>query len=205
MLDRVRYYRLLNIPDDLIGFCWLASPRYPYSVFIFGDTSTGVFQPCGTCFAVTSELLITCQHNMHGRRLTDYAFTLVCERKDGVIYCHGGLFRARVDRYNVDMDYALLVSVDKNDLTPIPLSIRPVEADRDLKVFHMPIDDFNDVEADDSLSVHTKWVKSTFPTAHHMKCSGGLYAGSSGSPFVMRDGRAVGFFCESISREAERM
>jgi hypothetical protein len=140
---------------------------------------------------------------MHGRRLTDYAFTLVCERKDGVIYCDEGLFRARVERYNVDMDYALLASVDKKDLTPIPLSIRPVEADRDLKVFHMPIDDFNDVEADDSLSVHTKWVKSTFPTAHHMKCSGGLYAGSSGAPFVMRDGRAVGFYCESISREAE--
>jgi hypothetical protein len=133
---------------------------------------------------------------MEGRRLVNYAFALTCERSNGVITCPHGYFEAKVLRYNVDMDYALIESTVRKDLIPIPLSIGPVESDLDIKVFHVPIDDFNDTEDDDSLSVDTKWIKSTLPTRHHMKCSGGLFAGSSGAPFVMRNGRAIGFNCE---------
>lgn len=181
----------------------MSSPRYPRSVFIFGDISKGIFEPVGTCFAITSELLLTCQHNMQGKRLTKYAFALTCEKRNGVISCPHGYFEANVLRFNMDMDYALILSDVKKDLIPIPVSIAPVEGDLDIKVFHVPIDDFNDQEADDSLAVHTKWIKSTEPTKHHIKCSGGLFSGSSGAPFVMRDGRVIGFHCESINSKRE--
>ncbi len=192
-------------PNGLWASCGVAvkAPRYPHSVFIFGDISKGVFEPVGTCFAISSELLLTSQHNMQDTRLTKYAFALTCERRNGVISCPHGYFEARVLRYNVDMDYALISSTVKKDLVPIPVSTTPVEGDLDIKVFHMPIDDFNDQEADDSLSVDTKWIKSTLPTRHHMKCSGGLFSGSSGAPSVMRDGRVVGFHCESINSKRE--
>ncbi|RYY43784.1 MAG: serine protease [Chitinophagaceae bacterium] len=179
------------------------SPRYPSSVFIFGDVSTGDFIPVGTCFAITSELLLTCQHNMQDRRLTDYAFALTCERVNGVVTCAQGWFPAKVLKFNREMDYALIESLDKKDLIPIPLSIGPVEGDLDVKVFHIPIDDFNDCVNDDQLSVHTLWIKSTLPSKHHMKCHGGLFAGSSGAPFVLRNGRVFGFYCESINSKRE--
>jgi hypothetical protein len=140
---------------------------------------------------------------MAERRLTSYAFTLTCVRENGSVTCPYGYFEARVIRYNVDMDYALIQSTVKKDLIPIPLSIGPVESDTDLKVFHVPIDNFNDTVVDDTLSVFTAWVKSTLPSKHHMKCSGGLYAGSSGAPFVLRNGKAIGFHCESSDSKGE--
>lgn len=140
---------------------------------------------------------------MDGIRKTNYAFALTCVRMRGKIYCPSGFFAAEVVFYNTDMDYALLRSVQKKDLIPIPLSIAPVESDVDIKVFHVPIDDFNDRVEDDSLCVFTRWTKSTLPTRHHMKCDGGMFAGSSGAPFVLRNGRAIGFHCESINSKRE--
>eukprot|EP01040_Poterioochromonas_malhamensis_P012708 gene12708-13920_t len=47
-------------------------------------------------------------------------------------------------------------STTKKDLVPLPVSIAPVEGDLDVKVYHVPIDDFNEQEVNDSLSVDTK-------------------------------------------------
>lgn len=157
----------------------------------------------GTCFAITNELLLTCQHHMLDDRRTGYAIALTCERSKGVVSCPDGWFGVKVVRFNKDMDYALIESVIKKDLAPIPLSIATVEGDLYVKVFHSPIDDFNEKVEDDSVAVHTKWVKSTLPSRHHVKCTGGLYPGSSGGPFMMRNGRAIGFHCESVRRNSE--
>lgn len=157
----------------------------------------------GTCFAITNELLLTCQHNMLDSRRNGYAIALTCERHQGVVTCPDGWFEVQVVRFNKEMDYALLNSIVKKDLPPIPLSIAAVESDLDVKVFHVPIDDFNEKVEDDSLSVYTVWIKSALPSKHHMKCAGGLYAGSSGGPFVLRNGRAIGFHCESVNRKCE--
>jgi hypothetical protein len=140
---------------------------------------------------------------MLGQRLTGYAIALVCERHQEVVTCPNGWFEVRVVKYNRGMDYALIESIVKKDLPPIPLSIAAVEADLDVKVFHTPIDDFNEKVEDDVLSVHTTWIKSAVPSRHHMKCIGGLFAGSSGGPFVLRNGRAVGFHCESVNIKSE--
>jgi hypothetical protein len=73
-----------------------------------------------------------------------------------------------------------------------------VEADTDLKVFRMPVRLFTEGSISD-LSVFTKWMKSATPTAHNIPCSGGLFAGSSGAPFVSREGFCVGMHVESIN------
>jgi hypothetical protein len=102
------------------------------------------------------------------------------------------------------MDYVILKLADSDigaDLLPIPISIRPVEADTDIKVFHCPVGLYND-DAIEDLSVLTVWVKSAQPTRHHIICSGGLFAGSSGAPFVVREGFVIGMHVESINSQA---
>jgi hypothetical protein len=135
------------------------------------------------------------------RRTTNYAFAPVVTRipNSSSVKFPLGYRNAKVISYNSAMDYAIIEDLSgKNDLTPIPISIQPVEADIDLKVFHLPVGLFTDGGIGD-LSVFTKWVKSATPTTHHIPCSGGLYAGSSGGPFVNREGFCVGMHVESIN------
>jgi hypothetical protein len=97
------------------------------------------------------------------------------------------------------MDYAILQLDDTGaDLIPIPISIRAVDSDTDLKVFHCPVGLFTDGNQSD-VTVFTGWVKSGRPTRHHIPCNGGLFSGSSGGPFVTREGYAVGMHIESIN------
>jgi hypothetical protein len=111
-----------------------------------------------------------------------------------------GLRPVRVMFYNSQMDYSILELQDNGaDLAPIPIWTGNIEQDTDLKVFYSPIGMFLDSSADDTLSVFTNWVKTGRPTAHHVKCTGGLFSGSSGSPYVTRNGFVVGIHLESAS------
>ena len=47
-----------------------------------------------------------------------------------------------------------------------------------------------------------QWVRCARPSPHHIYCQGGLYGGSSGAPFILRNGRVVAIHIES-SKAAE--
>lgn len=97
------------------------------------------------------------------------------------------------------MDYAIVELCDNTfDLAPIPISLDEVKADMDLKVYHCPVDTFNEGHVED-LTVFSGWVKAARPTTHHVACNVGLYSGSSGGPFISRNGGAVAMHVESIS------
>jgi hypothetical protein len=46
-------------------------------------------------------------------------------------------------------------------------------------------------------------VRSGPLTKHHISCVGGLFAGSSGAPFITREGKVVGFHVESVNESEE--
>ena len=131
-----------------------------------------------------------------------YIIALTAEKTLGIISYPKGSRPVKVVRYNADMDYAILQvqpagGVEK--LVPIPLSYQEPQADVDLKVFHFPVVAFND-NSNAVVGPHTCWVKSSIATNHSLPCSGpGLFSGSSGAPYVTREGCAVGIHQESVN------
>ena len=182
----------------------LPFPQYPGSVFIFGDTASGGFQPVGTCFAISPQYLLTAQHNMQSQRLGGYGIAPFAVRRAGAVVVRQGFPRpVRVRYFNTAMDYAVLEVCDNCfDLVPVPISLEVVEADMDLKVYHCPVDTFNEGHVED-LTVFSNWVKAARPTNHHVACNVGLYGGSSGGPFISRSGGAIGMHIESVSTARE--
>lgn len=186
-------------------------PRYPDSVHIFGDMVSGVFQPLGTCFAISPQHLLTVRHHMESNRLVGYGIVPYVSRlRSGAVEIPRGFPRpVRVLQFNTDMDYAILEvgdgggrgrgrGDDGEDLKPIPISLEEVEAEMDLKIYHCPVDLFNDERVKD-LTVFSGCVQTARPTAHHVTCNVGLYSGSSGGPFIScRSGGAVGMHVESV-------
>ena len=172
------------------------SPRFPTSVFAIFDNDKP--EAVGTCFAISDTLLLSCQHFMNGN-VKKYRIALTAQKSDGVVHFTGER-NVIVLRYNREMDYALLgLSDEPHNLDPIPLSLHPVEADIDVKVFHFPVTTFND-SANGSISPFTAWVKTSIATRHHLPCGGpGLYKGSSGAPYVLRSGGAVALHMEAVN------
>jgi hypothetical protein len=183
-------------PVAIIGV--LNSPRYPNSVFVLCDTEEHEFQPVGTCFAISPSHLLSCQHFMRGRAV-NYLIAPVVVKENGNIHFPTPPCSVKVVRFNKQMDYAILElqSTDLN-LTPIPISLEPVISDIDLKLFHCPIAAFND-NSNSDVGVLTRWLKSGYSKNHHMVCEGGAFRGSSGAPYVMRNGFAIGIHIESIN------
>lgn len=165
---------------------------------------TGDFLAVGTCFAISPRHLMTVEHNLDPKnrlRALNYAISpFVSRDASGRIRFPDGFPRAvQILVYNTKMDYAIAELCEGPfDLAPIPISIENVEADTDLKVYHCPVDTFNDEHVED-LTVFSAWVKSARPTGHHVACNIGLYRGSSGGPFISRSGGAVGMHVESVS------
>lgn len=150
---------------------------------------------------------MTAYHNLVPGQAKGYAFASALFRTiDGALDCEinssNGFRLAKVGRYNKIMDYAILIDVSgaEEQLVHIPISLSPIESYQDLKVFHAPVSVFNDGPMN-SLSIYVSWVKSSAVCSrhHHVTCMGGLSQGSSGAPFVARDGRVIGMHLESIS------
>jgi hypothetical protein len=107
--------------------------------------------------------------------------------------------RVKVLRFNIGSDWAILTLLDPpftERTVPIPITIVDVEQDTDFKVFHMPISDYIFQESD-SISAYTEWMKTANPREHHIDGTRGLYSGSSGAPFVLRNGFAFAMHVES--------
>jgi hypothetical protein len=124
---------------------------------------------------------------MKDRKSTGYGISTYASRtRGGIITVPSGYPRpVKVRFFNVEMDYAIIELCDqRSDLDPIPVSFEEVGPDTDLKVYHYPVDIFNDEHLED-LSQFTAWVKAALPTGHHVSCNNGLYSGSSGVPFLI--------------------
>jgi hypothetical protein len=84
---------------------------------------------------------------MLGRRTTGYGISTYASRtRGGIITVPPGSPRpVKVRFFNVEMDYAIIEVCDGvSDLDPIPVSFDEVDPDTDLKVYHYPVDLFND-------------------------------------------------------------
>jgi len=177
-------------------------------VYIFGDYTKEVFVPVGTCFTISERHLLTAQYSMDGKRRDGYAIAQSvsrqrdrsgAERVDAM-----GLVTAEVIYYNSGMDYAIIEVNPKSPLVPIPISIRNIEGDTDLKVLHAPIGLFNQYSSE-HIGIFSAWLKSSTPIdGHHILCTGGLFAGSSGAPLLTVEEYAVGMhvLSDSEAREA---
>ena len=157
---------LLNVAGTL------NSPRCADSVFVLCDADTN--HPVGTCFAISPRYLISCQHFMKGRVLKYLIATVVVKRDGNINFTRPPAF-VKVVHFNCKMDYAILALQDSNsNLTPIPISLDPVESDTDLKLFHCPVAAFHD-NSNADVGVLTRWVKSGYMTNHHLVCDGGAF------------------------------
>jgi hypothetical protein len=181
------------------------SPKFPDSVFIFGDMISGKFEAVGTCFAISGTLLLTVKHNMDKERTTHYGIALTVERNpiSGRISLDD-YHDVQICRYSSEWDYAVAEVISgRVPLKPIPTSRRTVEPDTDIKVFHCPVSMFNNDSATLLLSVYTEWAKTARPSAHRIPTNRGFFAGSSGAPFVTRDRFVVGMHVESMNEAVE--
>lgn len=133
-----------------------------------------------------------------------YNIAEVVEKTNGVLSFSRGKRTVKVARQNKKADWAILklVDVSTEDLVPIPISAEPLSMDVDLKVFHCLVGIFNNCSTE-QVSVGTRWTKTFTPTEHHVKVDFGLFSGSSGAPFILRNGRVVAFHQESFSQAEE--
>lgn len=111
----------LNCPSSFFLFD-SSSPRFPDSVSIIGDIVEGLFQPVGTCFAVSPQYLLTVQHNIQSNRRGGYVIAPYASRIAGAVVVPLGFpCPVRVRFFNRAMDYAILELCDNCfDLAPIP-------------------------------------------------------------------------------------
>jgi hypothetical protein len=189
----------LIIVDGLVPSV-LSSPRYPHSVFVLCDSEKNGQAPVGICFAISENLLLSCQHFMKGKAVL-YTIALVVEKRNGILSFPQGFRRVRVISYNVGMDYAILqlYSKEQHNLLPIPSSVQPVESDVDVKIFHCPLEQFQDTDPS-GCGTFTKWTKTGVQLTHHVLCDVSLFKGSSGAPYILRSGEVVAIHVENRSR-----
>jgi hypothetical protein len=163
------------------------------------DSEKNGHAPVGTCFAISEKLLLSCQHFMKGKAVL-YTIALVVEKRKGILSFPQGFMHVRVISYNVEMDYAVLQLYNKEtqDLIPIPISVRPVESDVDVKIFHCPLEQFLDTDPS-ACGAFTKWTKTGVQSSHHVLCDVSLFKGSSGAPYVLRSGEVVAIHVENRS------
>ena len=179
-------------------FQGLLSPRYPDSVFIILDSENGIPVPVATCFVVAPTFLLSCLHFAVPNK-SEYIIATTVEKRNSQYTISGPHYAVRIRYYNTNNDYCILELLDTSvALSPIPISIQELEPETDLKVYHAPVDAFND-HSSNVLSIFTAWVRCARPSLHHIYCQGSLYGGSSGAPFILRNGRVVGFHQESLN------
>jgi hypothetical protein len=154
--------------------------------------------PCGTAFAVAKNYLLTAKHNLT-RGILQYQIvdTLTRNETTGEIL-NSGFIEVKVIKVGKALDWAILETVEFVSLVPIPLTLREVDRDTDIKIYHCPVLLFNNLDIE-ILCPNSRWTKVIATVSHSLFADGGLFKGSSGGPFILRDGCAVGFHVESVS------
>lgn len=177
------------------------SPRYPNSVFVLCDSEKNGQAPVATCFAISNNLLLSCQHFMKDTRTRHYTIALAVTKDSNLLNFPHGYRKVKVVNYNKEMDYAILklAESEESNLFPIPISVQLLESDVDLKIFHCPLEQFQDTDPS-ACGAFTKWTKSGVQLNHHVLCDVSLFKGSSGSPYILRSGHVVAIHIENVSR-----
>ena len=195
----------------------MLSPRYPDSVFIFGPLVNDTLQPNGTCFIISDRYLLTAQHNMTksttgDSNTTTYGIALVVDVQEPPVEFH----TVNIKYYNIEYNYAILELTGRpfsGDRVPIPITIDSdggdeyIQHNTDFKIFHIPILDYN-CQVINGISAYTAWGKivntytrETHDDKHKRYIYGNinLYRGSSGTPFVLRNGSVFAMYVENKS------
>jgi len=145
---------------------------------------------------------MTAAHNLQNGQL-QYMVTSVVERAgNGAIIFPNTKIVATIYKTNPTMDYAILQIQGSSALDPIPISMEDIEPESDVKVYHCSVSSFNAMEVDVVLP-GAEWVRYMGSTRHHIYCNKGLFSGSSGAPFILRNGRVIGLHVESINESKE--
>ena len=154
--------------------------------------------PCGTAFAVAKNYLLTAKHNLI-RGILQYQIvdTLTRDETTGEII-NSGFIEAKVIKTGSKLDWAILETAECISLVPIPLTLVQVDRDTDIKIYHCPVQLYNSLEME-VVCPNSRWTKVMTTVKHSLIADGGLFKGSSGGPFILRNGCAVGFHVESVS------
>ena len=160
----------------------------------------GEFIPTGTCFAVSDRYLLTAQHNMDKKKLVGYGIALGVSKTMGIQDVPEDFHFVKIKYFNVLSDWAI-VELSGSPFTehtvPIPITTVEVEMDTDFVVFHMPISDYMFMFLEnDGISLFAAWMRAARPRKHHVEGNKGLFKGSSGAPFVLRNGCAFAMHLE---------
>ena len=159
----------------------------------------GEFIPTGTCFAVSDRYLLTAQRNMDKKRLVGYGIASSVSKTNGVEDIPEDFHFVDINCFNVLSDWAIVElsgSPFTEQTVPIPITTVEVKTDTDFVVFHMPISDYM-FRGNDGISLFAAWMRTAKPRKHHVEGNGSLFKGSSGAPFVLRNGRAFAMHLES--------
>lgn len=140
---------------------------------------------------------MSCQHFIKGRA-TKYRIGSLADKNDGLITITEGEREVKVIKWDSSIDFSILTLVNEpHDLNPFPVSLEDVEFDTDLKVFHYHVVDFNE-NPSGIISLFVNWLKSSISVTHKMRCAGqGLMKGSSGAPYILRNGKVVAIHVEA--------
>jgi len=174
------------------------SPRFPDSVFVLCDkTYNSISSPCGTAFAISPRHVLTCAHNLRKGNVKRYFIALMVTRNGSVQYPNG-FHEVELKGRCYETDWAILELISKSVSLKFIEIFRgdSIEVESDIKVYHAPVSFFN-TQQNDMLCANPDWVKYWRCTRHHVCVSKGLFSGSSGSPFLLRNGQVVGMHQES--------
>ena len=199
------------------------SPRYPDSVFIFGPLMNNILQPTGTFFIISDRNLLTAQHNMTKNTTGDwntdgYGIALVVEKILDIQEPPIDFYIVTIKYYNIEYNYAILELIGQafsGDKVSIPITIDSdggddnIQQNTDFKIFHIPILDYQ-CQVINCISAYTAWGKivNTYTRETHddkhsryiyVYGNVSLYRGSSGTPFVLRNGSVFAMYVENKS------
>lgn len=182
--------------------CIVNSPRFPDSIFILCDAKNDLL-PVGTAFAISTKHLLTAYHCLDTTH-NSYTITKILEWNCGLLECVEGTLNVEVISFCAIMDWAILKlsgETSSKDLIYIPIGTGEMQADDDIKVYRCAVGIFNAQDCDVVASI-PQWIKYIASTKHHIIANGGLFSGSSGAPFILRNDCVVGIHMESIKHAA---
>ena len=136
--------------------------------------------PCGTAFAVATNYLLTAKNNLIPTILQyKIVDNLTRNEKTGDVI-NSGFIEVKVIKVGKILDWAVLKTVESVPLIPMPLTLREVDRDTDIKIYHCPVLLFNNFEME-ILCPNSRWTKVIATVKHSLSSSIVAYFGDENS------------------------